>query len=556
MKNKNIRTKLLALVALAFIVIVVGVIGLASYLTGGIIREMAAIVDSNQGDLYGLKLEGITDKLQGALTDLQNTLKETGLTGTSMAKSYETEAQENVVKALRQQYYEGRKIDDKSVYFFIVDAQGTTVLHPALAKGDTSLAQLDFMKQMLEARERSFSYRYKDMEKWMFVKRFDPWKWTVGFAVPEEVKYAGFDRVKSLLFGFRNKLALMILGLAVAIICILAVFITHYVTQPIQHAVVGLNRGADQVASASSQVSYSSQSLAEGASEQAASIEETSSSLQEMSSMTKQNALHATEADKLMKEANQIMVQATDSMKHLTVSMEEISKASEETSKIVKTIDEIAFQTNLLALNAAVEAARAGEAGAGFAVVADEVRSLAMRAAEAAKNTANLIEGTVKKVKEGSNVVSQTNQAFSGVAKAASKVESLIAEIAAASNDQAQGIDQVNKAAIEMNKVVQRVAANAEESASASEEMTAQAEQMKDYVSGLVTLVGANGGGAQDKGSITATSKELFQQTFQRMAPKRKTPDQAAAPQEMKFKTPHGAEPQPDQVIPLEDPAS
>jgi methyl-accepting chemotaxis protein len=256
-----------------------------------------------------------------------------------------------------------------------------------------------------------------------------------------------------------------------------------------------------------------------------------------------------------MKEANQVMVQATNSMKHLTASMEEISGASQETSKIVKTIDEIAFQTNLLALNAAVEAARAGQAGAGFAVVADEVRSLAMRAAEAAKNTANLIEGTVKKVKDGSNLVSQTNQAFSGVAKAASKVESLIAEIAAASNDQAQGIDQVNKAALEMNKVIQRVAANAEESASASEEMTAQAEQMKDYVGGLVTLVGANGG-AGTLESLTTTSKEFVQQAFKRMTEKKRAPSQAMPSYDSKFRTQHDGEVQPDQVIPLQDSTS
>jgi methyl-accepting chemotaxis protein len=240
-----------------------------------------------------------------------------------------------------------------------------------------------------------------------------------------------------------------------------------------------------------------------------------------MSSMTKQNADNANQADNLMKEANQVVGRANNSMIELTQSMEDISKASEETSKIIKTIDEIAFQTNLLALNAAVEAARAGEAGAGFAVVANEVRNLAMRAADAAKNTADLIEGTVKKVKDGGDLVATTNEAFTEVATSSTKVGDLVAEIAAASNEQAQGIEQVNKVVVEMDKVVQQNAANAEESASASEEMSAQAEQMKGFVGDLVSLVGGSANGSKKasyrevKAKTTTTSRGLPAQAIE-----------------------------------------
>jgi len=292
------------------------------------------------------------------------------------------------------------------------------------------------------------------------------------------------------------------LGL-VYLICILVIvpgviIFARSITKPIQIIIKSLNTVAHQVASASAQVSASSQSLAEGASEQASSLEETSSSLEEIASITRQNADNVSQADTLMKGETRTVGAATTSINELTASMEEISKASEETSKIIKTIDEIAFQTNLLALNAAVEAARAGEAGAGFAVVADEVRNLAMRASDAAKNTSYLIEGTVKKVKDGADMVKTTNEAFSEVSTNASKVGELVGEIAAASQEQASGIEQVNKAVAEMDKVVQQTAANAEESASASEQMSAQAEQMKAVVDKLMELIGGSKGGEGD----------------------------------------------------------
>jgi len=291
----------------------------------------------------------------------------------------------------------------------------------------------------------------------------------------------------------------------VVLLC-LAVYLIlkQLIVKPINQIVDSLTSGASRVAAASTQISSSSQSLAEGSSQQAASIEETSASLEEMSSMTRQNAENAGQADHLMQEATDVVTQANTSMADLTNSMDQISKAGEETAKIIKTIDEIAFQTNLLALNAAVEAARAGEAGAGFAVVADEVRNLAMRAADAAKNTTSLIDDTTQKVKTGTNFLSATNESFQRVTDSAAKVGELVAEIAAASQEQAQGIVQVSTAISDMDKVIQQTAANAQESAGSSQEMNSEADNMKNIVGHLVMLVeGSVNQAPQGAGSIS-----------------------------------------------------
>jgi len=356
--------------------------------------------------------------------------------------------------------------------------------------------------------------------------------WAIIAEIDESEAFAAVNTMQWLIFVISIITILTILGVAW--------LIARSITKPINVITTGMSEGANQVASASGQVSSSSQSMAEGASQQAASIEETSSSMEEMASMTKKNAENAGHADNLMKEANQVVKVADESMDQLIISMEEISKASEETSKIIKTIDEIAFQTNLLALNAAVEAARAGEAGAGFAVVADEVRNLAMRAADAAKNTAQLIEGTVKKVNDGSALVTTTNDAFSQVAESAAKVGDLVAEISEASKEQSNGIEQVNLAITEMDKVVQQNAANAEESASASEEMNAQAEQLRDYVGELAQLV---------------TGKREQRVSIQGARTMNKVPHYAkSSTSGNKKMLPQGAkEVRPDQLIPFDD---
>ena len=309
------------------------------------------------------------------------------------------------------------------------------------------------------------------------------------FVATQQVELTGaLDSVFASITGLKT--GIMISGIIIVVLTSLIAWTAFKsINDPITKIIQGLTESSNQMSTAAVQVSSSSQQVAQGTSEQAAAVEETTSSLEELSSMTKQNAANAQQANTLMEDALGLINKGQDAMSRLTSAIDEIQSSSDQTAKIIKTIDEIAFQTNLLALNAAVEAARAGDAGKGFAVVAEEVRNLAQRSAEAARNTAELIEGSKANAERGVGVSKETGEALSEITTSSSKVAELVGEIAAASNEQSQGIEQMGTAMTQVDSATQSNASNSEESASAAEEMAAQAEMLKDIVNELVVLV-------------------------------------------------------------------
>ena len=275
------------------------------------------------------------------------------------------------------------------------------------------------------------------------------------------------------------------------LVAAIVIFTVRGINRVLNQAIRELDEGASQVASTSAEVSSLSQQLAQGASEQAASLEETSASSEEMASMTRKNVVHSQQAAKFMDSMSQLVLEANRTLGDMLASMREISSSSGKISKIIKVIDEIAFQTNILALNAAVEAARAGEAGMGFAVVADEVRNLAQRSARAAKDTASLIEESILKSDAGSTKLGEVVASIRAITDGASRVKSLVDEMAASSREQAEGIEQIARAVAQVDQVTQRTTASAEESASASEQLSSQSRAIVTVAQHLQALAGA-----------------------------------------------------------------
>jgi len=241
-----------------------------------------------------------------------------------------------------------------------------------------------------------------------------------------------------------------------------------------------VNESSTQVTDAASQIASQSQSTAQGATEQAASLEETSAAAEEVTGMIRRNADNSRLAADEMQAVDSRVKDSNAALEEMIVSMNEIKDSSGKIAKIIKAIDEISFQTNILALNAAVEAARAGEAGSGFAVVADEVRNLAQRSAEAAKDTATLIDESLAKSNAGNLKLEQVVGVFQGISESAAKVKLLIDEVNLGSQEQRTGLEQVLDAIRQMEQVTQANAASSEQSAATSEELAAQAQSMSD----------------------------------------------------------------------------
>jgi len=364
-------------------------------------------------------------------------------------------------------------------YMYVMNSKGDLIFHPE--KEGENIYNYDFTKEICKQKEGYIDYKWEGKKKVVAYSYFEKNDWIIASG--------------SYFSDFTGKSRIILFSIIIVIVAslMISIFIVFFFTKstiiPLIKIADVLNNSSNQIASASIQLSNSSQEIASGATEQASSIEETSSSMEELATMVKQNVGNAQETCNLAVKATDGAENGYVQMEKMLESMIEINKSSDQINKIIKVIDDIAFQTNILALNAAVEAARAGESGMGFAVVADEVKNLANRSAEAAKETAEMIEGSIKRTEAGVDIATKLAEIFKEILQTVKKVTEMAKEVETASIQQDSGINQVNKAIIQFDEVVQANASSAEETASSAEELNAQAEMLSEVVGRLNLLL-------------------------------------------------------------------
>jgi len=402
------------------------------------------------------------------------------------------QAQESVKKTIQNMRFGGDN------YFWINDLQPAMIMHPTnLSLNGKDLSGFKDANGMSifvrmagicrESGEGSLRYMWAKpgstvpVPKISFVKLYKPWGWVFGAGLYVDDVEADLERLSLVFLGIASLAGILSLAFTY--------LLARSISQKVRWMVEELMEGSHQVTSAAGQVSSTAQELARGASAQAASLQQTATSSNEIRSMTQKNSENSRASAGHMTETSHLVENANKKLAEMKTSMDEINASSDKISKIIRVIDEIAFQTNILALNAAVEAARAGEAGMGFAVVADEVRNLAQRSAQAAKDTASLIEESINRSKEGGTKLAGVAESIRNITSSAAQVKTLVDEVQTGSQEQARATEQVSKALSNMEQLTQQVAANSEESAAASEQLSAQAESMRTVVRQLEILI-------------------------------------------------------------------
>jgi len=379
----------------------------------------------------------------------------------------------------------------RSGYFYILNSKGTIIIHPSL-EGKNLYETQDkngyyFVKDLINKKNGGITYWWQNegekspREKLVLFKYLAESDWFICGGIYFDELYEDVNK-------FRN-LFIIILIVSIFIVAAIVILISNSIANPINKITKELSFASENLESASYQVSSSSQELSSGSSELASSIEEITSSLEELQSVIESNTKNINQSEIMMKENTDGAIKVTQKMNDLQIALAEINTNSKKIVKIIKVIDDIAFQTNILALNAAVEAARAGDAGRGFAVVADQVKSLAQKSAEAAKETAELIEKAINSVVNGEDLGKTVNDIQIKSKDMTEKVAILIDEVNRSSKEQLKGINQITQAVNQVNSVVQQTASSAEESAAASEELLSQAESLNKIVDNISVIV-------------------------------------------------------------------